>query len=1231
MSLYSSSLLVAETPPHRFSQSGADTPNSEPRGPRQRRFKSARLIGEWPDVLLGLQISFEFRFFEDEFANINPDIWGYEIQRGGFGTGSFEWTTNDPKNAFVDAEGLHIVPTITTESTDITPAQLLNGYTLNLTTLGTCTSPDPFGSCSIYSNITSGAIVNPVRSARLTTQGKKTLKYGRVEVIAKMPQGDWLWPAIWMMPESSVYGTWPQSGEIDIVESKGNDGADYDGGRDTVISALHWGPVPQVDAFYKTDGKHAIRRTDYSEQYNTYGLEWSEKYIFTYLNSRLLQVFFLTFQSQGFSNMWERGGFSQDIINNSALHDPWSQTGRANTPFDEDFFLIMNVAVGSTNGYFPDKVGNKPWGDASLTAPAEFWNASSQWLPTWGNGTARGLTVKSVKMWSQGACGSPAANYQQTEFSGQKTSLNASDSRKKPNVVQLKQCATYIHIHDHQQETPHPKRCFSLSTQPAKTSDLKVDPSLESSSLASLTEPGIPASNSQPPRNQPPVTLRFSLTFAQGVFALLGQESFTHNSRAGQTGGIMAPTLVYPALATFLLLISLPLSETRYVRHERSLISPRSGTWSYVGCYTDSVGARTLPSNPGTTGGTAALTVELCTSTCQGLGYVFAGMEYAGQCFCGNAFLNGGGPAPDGETGCDMACSGNATETCGGPNRLSLWDFNDAINATSSSSSSATASATSSSSSAAATGPPGWSELGCYTDSVGARALTDQLYTIPGASMTVEACTAACKTAGYPLAGVEYSDECYCGNTISNSNVLSTDGGCTMTCNGNTAEICGGPNRINIYSISGASSSGSATASGSASSVSASSSATATASTGWNSLGCYTDAVGARALVNQQYTIPGASMTVEACEAACKTLGYTLAGVEYSDECYCANSISNANAPATDGCTMTCNGNTAEICGGPNRINIYSYNSGATSSSASGTASATGSVTGTSTSVTASSTSPVATGLPSGWSYKGCWVDNQYGRILGYAQPNVASLTIESCIATCSGLGYSVAGMEYYTQCYCDNNIIQAGTLATSDSDCNTPCGGNSAEICGGGNLMSIYSNETTVDVIPLPTVQKTDLPGNWTYQGCLLDNAVTRTFPYQLEFLNNNTAENCLSQCQLFGYGAGGMEYGQQCFCGDVQNAIDAGATLQPEDTCNMLCSGNSSYYCGGPSRIQYYTWSGTPLESWDFKSGPEAGEYQFLIGGVIIPLISQPAINGKIAFLEKFGTEPANNSPPT
>lgn len=91
-------------------------------------------------------------------------------------------------------------------------------------------------------------MIPPVRSARLTTKGNKGIRYGRVEVVAKLPKGDWIWPAIWMMPEESVYGEWPRSGEIDIMESRGN-GRDYDeGGRNLYYGTVHWGKYNNITA-----------------------------------------------------------------------------------------------------------------------------------------------------------------------------------------------------------------------------------------------------------------------------------------------------------------------------------------------------------------------------------------------------------------------------------------------------------------------------------------------------------------------------------------------------------------------------------------------------------------------------------------------------------------------------------------------------------------------------------------------------------------------------------------------------------------------------------------------------------------------------------------------------------------------------------------------------------------------------------------------------------------------
>ncbi|KAK2592717.1 hypothetical protein QQS21_009592 [Conoideocrella luteorostrata] len=413
--------------------------NEKPR----RRFKSSRLVGEYEKpwlnewkretnwdsiifysgVLIALCLSAYIAWdsvrtiphneycliMDDQFAKLDTNIWSHEIQLNGFGTGSFDWTTDDASNSYVDEQGLHIVPTLTLETTKITEAQMLDNHVLNLTTDGTCTSREQRLSnltynnpCWARSNATSRAIINPVRSARLTTSGKKTIKYGRVEVEAKLPSGDWMWPAIWMMPQDSVYGEWPRSGEIDIMEARGNDAEKYPLGNNIISSAMHWGTLYDTDAFRLSRGEWGSKRTKLSDGFHTYGLEWNEKYLFTWLDGRLRQIVFFDFTKN--KNMWEYGQFAGVTVNKTVHKDTWSQTGRSNTPFDQPFYLILNVAVGSTNGWFPDKLGAKPWSDDSSAPMRDFWEAKDTWLPSWGEAKDRGMVVRSVKMWQEGAC-----------------------------------------------------------------------------------------------------------------------------------------------------------------------------------------------------------------------------------------------------------------------------------------------------------------------------------------------------------------------------------------------------------------------------------------------------------------------------------------------------------------------------------------------------------------------------------------------------------------------------------------------------------------------------------------------------------------------------------------------------------------------------------------------------------------------------------------------------------
>ena len=157
-----------------------------------------------------------------------------------------------------------------------------------------------------------------------------------------------------MYPQNSAYGIWPRSGEIDLAESRGNsynysiDG--QPGGRDVMTSTLHWGPSSVSDAYWRTTNGKELRRTDYTEEYHTFGVEWSEKYLYTYLDSRLVQVLFISFNIG--EDMWQRGNFSTQTENSTFLENPWVNTTDMSAPFDQEFYLILNVAVGSRNGWF---------------------------------------------------------------------------------------------------------------------------------------------------------------------------------------------------------------------------------------------------------------------------------------------------------------------------------------------------------------------------------------------------------------------------------------------------------------------------------------------------------------------------------------------------------------------------------------------------------------------------------------------------------------------------------------------------------------------------------------------------------------------------------------------------------------------------------------------------------------------------------------------------------------
>jgi beta-glucanase (GH16 family) len=213
----------------------------------------------------------ETLIFEDNFDTLNLKTWEHELTLGGGGNWEFQWYVNNRTNSYTKDGVLYIKPTYTEDAVGTTT--LYNGD-INIwggSPADTCTS-NAFYGCE-RNAAASGNVNNPIRSARLRTTNSFSTKYGRVEVTAQLPVGDWLWPAIWMLPRYNDYGNWPASGEIDIMESRGNDLGYPDGGHDSFGSTLHWGTNWDQNKYKLT---HAEKK--YSQSLaagmHVYGLYW---------------------------------------------------------------------------------------------------------------------------------------------------------------------------------------------------------------------------------------------------------------------------------------------------------------------------------------------------------------------------------------------------------------------------------------------------------------------------------------------------------------------------------------------------------------------------------------------------------------------------------------------------------------------------------------------------------------------------------------------------------------------------------------------------------------------------------------------------------------------------------------------------------------------------------------------------------------------------------------------
>jgi beta-glucanase (GH16 family) len=241
-------------------------------------------------------VSFAYEF---EGKEIDRSKWDFDLGNGfydynakqwinGWGNEELQYYTREPENAFVKEGLLHIK-----------------------------------------------AIKESIHNCGYTSARMKTRKrdgsalfnqcYGKFEFRAKLPTGKGVWPALWMLPQSDKYGTWPSSGEIDVLEARGQE-------PNKILGTLHFGSRWPANAH--KENNLLLPNNGTIADFHTYAIEWEPGEIRWLLDGK-------QFAAQSF--WWS----SSKVAANKGLQPTKEEDLNAwPAPFDQPFYLVMNVAVG---------------------------------------------------------------------------------------------------------------------------------------------------------------------------------------------------------------------------------------------------------------------------------------------------------------------------------------------------------------------------------------------------------------------------------------------------------------------------------------------------------------------------------------------------------------------------------------------------------------------------------------------------------------------------------------------------------------------------------------------------------------------------------------------------------------------------------------------------------------------------------------------------------------------
>lgn len=396
---------------------------------------------------------------------IQPWRWTHEISATGGGNSEFQMYTQHPRNSFVLDSSLHIMPSFTYHQfgdlrgdLDLHAMGCTSDWNHGCRNLGSlhADSGNPGGKlwasqvtdlqsmpalrdaiaeeglpqCDEKNGICNHMIPvgglrgKPIMSAKLLSRA--SFKYGRFEFLATLPRGDYLWPALWLLPTGA--GPWPTGGEIDVMESMGNaPGGAFALDYSSTSAALHFGRssswydlayTPTFEQLLGVEFGTLAGRRDLQAGPHTFGLYWASDNIYMYVDDdsrRVLdmdRVFRLKGRSmldspptssgpipaaerlaiaalmveKGYAVGWRN--FS--LACNRDPKDLWPAGGSPNAPFDRPFHMIMNLAVGGD--FFKGNLNphsreaamyDVPIERAGQVAPMYWYSRMRTWWSSW--------------------------------------------------------------------------------------------------------------------------------------------------------------------------------------------------------------------------------------------------------------------------------------------------------------------------------------------------------------------------------------------------------------------------------------------------------------------------------------------------------------------------------------------------------------------------------------------------------------------------------------------------------------------------------------------------------------------------------------------------------------------------------------------------------------------------------------------------------------------------------